>query len=807
MPAISSIVIISPIASSLAEALTTVARAAELTRAPEANSPRPGKAARAVVADGRAVHDAIEAVLAAPGEAREVARAAYEAVREEIVAGALEAMPVDRLRDLIRGKVAFAPLIDAGLPTVGRVLAAGPEALRRVPGVRRKSARRVLAAASRMRESVEDGTRVRIDPDARTPEQTALIAALRRYERARSALKGPDLSPLASEIGRRLDPAARGASRRRMLFTLSGRKKLQARDALAELDAILGSKPVTTARKRLARAEAELEKAGRDQRAARLWNDYLARPVTYNGLLIEVAELDPAREASQGFLPADIVEQVRVLPLDQSLLKTPLRGYQAFGAKFALVQERVILGDEMGLGKTMQSLAAMCHLAAKGGTHFLVVCPASVVINWTREVERHTLLEARRLHLPGAKRQAAEQEWAAHGGVAITTFEALRAMPPGLDVPVAMMVVDEAHYAKNPSALRTQAVSEWAGRSRRALFLTGTPMENKVAEFRVLVGHLSPDLAENLDIGDEALDGTRFREQVAPVYLRRNTEDVLSELPDRLETQEWVALEGAAMRAYRQAVLEGNFMAMRRAAFAPGTVKGSPKLRRLVEIVSEAADGGRKVIVYSYFRDVLETVTGVLAGRDGVCGVPVIGPLTGDIPPAERQAMVDALTNAAGPAVLVSQVQAGGVGLNIQAASVIIIAEPQLTPTMEEQAIARAHRMGQVRPVDVHRLLCEDSVDQRVLELLAGKREAFDEYARRSDMANATPDAVDTGSEAELRRAIVTAERARLRSVLPVRVDQGSAHGPTPEIRSAVTRVMKPGGGSAIGGKRTSGPR
>jgi superfamily II DNA or RNA helicase len=751
-----------------------VARAAELTRTPEpvtaedkpveAGPMRPGKAARAVVCDGRAVRDAIEAVLAAPGESREVARRAYEAVRDQIVADALDAMPVDRLRDLVRGKVTFAPLIDAGLVTVGKVLTAGADELKRVPQVRRRTVKRIMAAASQMRESVAGATRVRIDPDARTPAQTALIAALRRYERARSALKGPDLNPLASEIGRRLDPAARGASLPRMLFTFSGRKKEEARDALTELAAILDSKPVTMARKRLSRAEAELEKAGKDQRATRLWSDYLARPVTYNGLLNEVAELDPEREASQGFLPADIAEHVRVFPLDQSLLKTPLRGYQSFGAKFALVQERVILGDEMGLGKTMQSLAAMCHLTAKGATHFLVVCPASVVINWTREVERHTLLEARRLHLPGAKRQAAEREWAANGGVGITTFEALRTMQEDLDVSIAMMVVDEAHYAKNPNALRTQAVSEWAGRSRRALFLTGTPMENKVDEFRVLVGHLRPKVAENLDIDDEALDGTRFRQQVAPVYLRRNAEDVLSELPDRLETQEWVALEGAAMRAYRQAVTEGNFMAMRRAAFDPGTVRGSQKLRRLVEIVSEAADGGRKVIVFSYFRDVLETVREALAGRDGVPGMTVIGPLTGDLSPADRQAMVDELTNAKGPAVLVSQIQAGGVGLNIQAASVIIIAEPQLTPSSEEQAIARAHRMGQVRPVDVHRLLCEDSVDQRVLELLAGKREAFDEYARRSDMASATPDAVDTGSETELRRAIVAAERARLRA-------------------------------------------
>jgi SNF2 family DNA or RNA helicase len=768
----SAIVTIGPIVSSNAEVLTTVAVAAELTEDPESAEGEPieekplraGKAARAIVDDGRAVRDLIEAVLAAPGEAREVARQAYEAVHDRMVADALDAMPVDRLRELIQKKVTFSPLIDAGLETVGQVLAAGRGEIGRIPGVRRRSAKRIVSAAAQLRESVKEAIRVRIDPDARTPEQTALIAALRRYERSRSALKGPDLSPLAAEIGSRLDPAARAASRRRMLFTFSGQKKQEARDALTELDAILSSKPVTTARKRLSRAEAELEKASKEQRVTRLWNDYLARPVTYNGLLIDVAELDPARDASQGFLPADIAEQVRVLPLDQSLLKTPLRGYQAFGAKFALVQERVILGDEMGLGKTMQSLAAMCHLAAKGATHFLVVCPASVVINWTREVERHTLLEVRRLHLPGNKRSVATQEWLAKGGVAVTTFEALRAMPDNLDVSVAMLVVDEAHYAKNPNALRTQAVSEWAARSRRVLFLTGTPMENKVDEFRVLVGHLRPEVAENLDIADEALDGTKFREQVAPVYLRRNAEDVLSELPARLETQEWVALDGAALRAYRKAVVEGNFMAMRRAAFDPGTAKGSQKLRRLVEIVSEAADGGRKVIVFSYFRDVLETVIEVLNGRDGVPGMPVVGPLTGDISPADRQAMVDELTNAKGPAVLVSQIQAGGVGLNIQAASVIIIAEPQLTPSSEEQAIARAHRMGQVRPVDVHRLLCEDSVDQRVLELLADKREAFDEYARRSDMANITPDAVDTRSEAELRQAIVAAERKRLKA-------------------------------------------
>jgi Helicase conserved C-terminal domain len=138
-----------------------------------------------------------------------------------------------------------------------------------------------------------------------------------------------------------------------------------------------------------------------------------------------------------------------------------------------------------------------------------------------------------------------------------------------------------------------------------------------------------------------------------------------------------------------------------------------------------------------------------------------------------RQAMVDEFTARKGPAVLVSQIEAGGVGLNIQAASVVIITEPQMTPAKEEQAIARCHRMGQVRRVDVHRLLCEDTVDQRMLEILHGKRVEFDEYARRRDLKDVTPDAVDVSdltaakdaaAQAESARRIVEIEQKRLRA-------------------------------------------
>jgi SNF2 family DNA or RNA helicase len=193
-------------------------------------------------------------------------------------------------------------------------------------------------------------------------------------------------------------------------------------------------------------------------------------------------------------------------------------------------------------------------------------------------------------------------------------------------------------------------------------------------------------------------------------------------------------------------------MAMRRAAFVAGP--GSAKLRRLVELVEEAEDNGRRLLVFSYFRDVLEQVAGSLPG-------PVFGPITGSVPAAERQRIVDQFSAARGGAALVAQIQAGGVGLNIQAASVVVLCEPQVKPTTEWQAIARARRMGQLESVQVHRLLGEDSVDERMVEILSGKSEIFHRFARVSDTAQAAPEAYDV-SEADLARRVVAAERARL---------------------------------------------
>jgi SNF2 family DNA or RNA helicase len=390
----------------------------------------------------------------------------------------------------------------------------------------------------------------------------------------------------------------------------------------------------------------------------------------------------------------------------------------------------------------------MAHLRTKGAHHSIVICPAAVVTNWMREVQSKSLLHPHRLHGPG--RDGALRSWKRLGGVAVTTYESLGWLSPHLtDVDeIACVVLDEAHYVKNPAAQRSRRSAEIINRAERAVLLTGTPLENRVEEFRNLIAYVRPDLV--VDATD--LRPRLFRQQVAPAYLRRNQEDVLAELPELVEVDEWLPMSSEDHSAYRQAVYDGNFQAMRQAAMLQGAQ--SVKVQRLIEIVEEAEDNGRRVIVFSHFLDVLRQVHAALPGQ-------VFGPLTGAVPAARRQEMVDAFSAAGHGAVLVSQIVAGGVGLNIQSASVVVICEPQLKPTTEWQAIARARRMGQLQSVQVHRLLSEEGADIRVTQILAKKRELFADFAAISEIADTAPEAVDV-SEAELVREVVDEERRRL---------------------------------------------
>ncbi|MER6125472.1 SNF2-related protein [Streptomyces sp. NPDC001795] len=714
-----------------------------------------GRSEREAVARGARLQEAAQAVVGDHNRAVEAARAALKPIHDAAVEQALDAMPVARLQDATGGRLRLGHVEKSGLRTVRKVLEAGPYRLRQIPGVGQRTADQIIAAANRLSEAVHETVAVHIDVDRPQPRTTALVMALHVLVEA-----GPDArravdtaAALSKRLGPLLADARPAAGRLRML--LAGRaRRTRALEAVEEIRALADEAAQAGTPELLAQASVDLLRGPSTDIAA--WVDFELRSAEYYSLLAEISGHAPDAAAAEGFLPDDIAERVRGQRLDDSHRRVSLRGYQAFGARFALAQRRVILGDEMGLGKTIQAIAALTHLAAEGQSHFMVVCPASVLVNWTREIEARSTLRVMPLH--GPDRQDAFADWKGRGGVGVTTFDALRGFPPPGGGEVGMLVVDEAHSVKNPKALRSQAVAQWTESCERVLFMTGTPMENRVAEFRSLVRMLDPGLGERLGDRDGLAGSVAFRKKVAPVYLRRNQVDVLTELPSLQHTDEWEELSASDEAAYREAVYAGNFMAMRRAAYA--RPEKSAKLGRLREVVQEAGENGLKVVVFSNFRDVLGVVKDAVDTGAQVGG-PVFGPLTGSVPPARRQLVVDEFAAVSGPAVLLAQIQAAGVGLNIQAASVVIICEPQIKPTIEHQAVARAHRMGQVRSVRVHRLLATGGVDEQMVTMLEKKARLFDAYARRSVVAETTPDAVDV-SDAELARRIVEDEQARL---------------------------------------------
>lgn len=709
------------------------------------------RSARQALAQFSALQASVTTLEALPSGLAGAGRAQAAVIRHELAMAQVALIPVGRLRETAKG-LRIDALERAGFATVARLLATDEFRLKAIPGVGATTAQQVLGAARQVLSATEQAVRVHFDVVARTPQQTELLLLLRRYDLADRAVD--ESTPMIQWLRQAVAPAALASEAAakpwvRRAFMRSATRSASA-EAVTALERLLAEPAVRQLREYLATKAADID---RPRSVDEVWKDYEQNAAQLLGALDEIAD-GGSEAANHGHLPAEIAERVQALPLDLTFLKASLRGYQAFGAKYALVQQRTILGDEMGLGKTVEALAAICHLRANGQATALVVCPASVVANWRSEVHRHTKLAAHVIH--GSERDRARRNWEQKGGVGITTFDGLRRLeaprtdPSDGTVPqLAMLVVDEAHYVKNPETFRSKAVAHWARQSERVLFLTGTPMENRVEEFRALIAHLQPEVAQRVTTTTALAGAAAFQTAVAPAYLRRNQTDVLDELPELIPSLDWVDPTDADRRTYLDAVRAQAFQSMRRAAYtsipsdgptAVTEIGQSAKVGRLVDIIEEAAEEGLKVVVFSYFRDVLDIVT-----RAAVLALPgaVYGPLTGSTPVHERQRLIDALSSHPGGAVLTSQIEAGGVGVNVQAASVVVLCEPQWKPTIEQQAIARCHRMGQVRRVQVHRLLLEETVDQRMLAVLAGKQHLIEQFVRGSAVKDASPDSVD----------------------------------------------------------------
>jgi superfamily II DNA or RNA helicase len=674
---------------------------------------------------------------------RENVRTCFSGVQHQMVQRQLEKFDIEILRSFIPPATRLQAVRDAGAHTVADLVALA-DRVDTISGLGVDNARALRAAAMRVRRTVleESGTRFDANPNDRVT--TSLVRSLWRLQSQydATATVGPALEALAWDL-EPIGPVLRAGEDVIVLHRTSPRRGNDVVRHLRERAAWLRTSGLDS-------NWIGAESSASDDVA---WEDYRKRVVLYQGLLREVLGLEDDVEAQQGGLSAEVVAAVDRQRLDVSALsadlQSSLRGYQHFGARYALVQRRVLIGDEMGLGKTIQALAVMSHLSAQDADGFLVVCPPAVLTNWMREVRRHSSLPTYLLH--GADRDQHLRRWRSRGGVAITTFDTLRKLDLD-EVTPDLLVVDEAHLVKNPRALRTMAASEVGHRSDRVIFLTGTPLENKVEDFTNLLGMLQPNLVKNLDPALMVVGARQFRERVAPGYLRRRSEDVATELPPLVRTDEWVQFTGSEERDYQDAVSRGDFHDARRIAYLADPTSSS-KLNRLEEIVDEAAANGRNVLVFSFYLDVINAVVNRLGDR-------VVGVITGQTPAADRQRVADQLENARVPSVLVSQVSAGGVGMNIQAASVVVLCEPQVKPSTEEQALKRAHRMGQLNSVQVHRLVTTDSVDERMLEILEQKAELFERFAAVSEVAQAAPEATDVNA-AKLMRDVMAAEQQK----------------------------------------------
>jgi superfamily II DNA or RNA helicase len=424
------------------------------------------------------------------------------------------------------------------------------------------------------------------------------------------------------------------------------------------------------------------------------------------------------------------------------------RPYQRLGIDWLLRRRAAglgaILADDMGLGKTLQAIAAM-----PGDGRTLVVAPTSVLPNWQAELQRFRPELSVTLHHGGDRDTEAI---AAGPGVVVTSYALLRLDADALArMTWDYVVFDEAHALKNADSQVAASAARLSAKAR--VGLTGTPVENRLedlwSEMRVIAPGLFPSLAEfrerysrriSQDDGGRAAE--RLRAVLQPFLLRRLKRDVAPELPQRTDAVLRLALSDEERRLYdalhattkREALAKLGesdvlgaleaLLRLRQACCHPSLVPGrhaasSSKVDTLVANLEELVADGHKALVFSQWTGLLDLIEPPL--RDaGIAHLRLDGSTS------DRGAIVDRFQSPAGPPVLIMSLKAGGVGLNLTAADHVFIMDPWWNPAAEDQAADRAHRIGQTRPVLVHRLVAHDTVEEKILVLQEKKRALAD---------------------------------------------------------------------------------
>jgi superfamily II DNA or RNA helicase len=437
---------------------------------------------------------------------------------------------------------------------------------------------------------------------------------------------------------------------------------------------------------------------------------------------------------------------------EPATLMTELRPYQRAGLGWLEFLRTTGLGgclaDDMGLGKTVQTLAMLEELRASGNRGpSLVVAPKSLLFNWAAEARRFTP-QLRVMQHHGIDRG---KNVFTDADVVLTTYATMRLDIARLaEIEFEYVILDESQAIKNATSQVAKASRLLRGRNRLAL--SGTPIENHLGELWSLFEFLNPGLLGSSrsfarTFGSKTTPPER-REALArglrPLLLRRTKEQVAPELPERIEQTLYCELEGKQRKQYEElrdhyrAALLGRIrkggidkarmhilealLRLRQAACDPALIDHttdapSAKVELLMDELRDVLDSGHRALVFSQFTSFLSIVRANL-DRERIPYLYLDGKTT------NRQALVEEFQKPeGGPSLFLISLKAGGLGLNLTNADYIFLLDPWWNPAVEAQAIDRAHRIGRQKPVVAYRLIARDTVEEKILELQAKKRE------------------------------------------------------------------------------------
>ena len=449
--------------------------------------------------------------------------------------------------------------------------------------------------------------------------------------------------------------------------------------------------------------------------------------------------------------------KARVTPEVPSTISAELRPYQRDGFHFLAYLSANhfggILADDMGLGKTLQTLAWLEYLReasrqqppgtpdAVAPTASMVVCPKSVMDNWRAEAER--FVTGLRVKVWGAGDVKHLPKQLADADLHVINYNQLRLLGESLSsVRWLAVILDEGQYIKNPSSITAQIARGL--RATHRLVLSGTPIENRLTDLWSLMTFAMPgavgsraQFGKMFDAKDDPLARRRLAARVRPFLLRRTKSQVAKDLPDRVEEDLYCEIEGEQQTLYRaelkraqqmllhvqspKQLAEHRFhfltslLRLRQICCHPRLVKedstaASAKVEALIDQIEPLMEEGHKVLVFSQFVEMLNILRDEVAQR----GWPMFYLAGGT---ENRGDLVKEFQSKDGAAVFLISLKAGGFGLNLTAASYVVLFDPWWNPAVENQAIDRTHRIGQTRNVMAYRLLIKNSIEEKIRAL------------------------------------------------------------------------------------------